>query len=125
MAFDDENWLGLADAIEARATPMPGGCLVWPGQKDRDGYARVDIRNRKMPAHRLVLRWLFHGPVPSFMPVHHTCGNKLCVNRLHLKVVHPVENTAEMLERTAYEEQIRELKQALWVLDPSHPLLKG
>jgi len=47
------------------------------------------------------------------MPVHHVCGNSLCVEPSHLQVVTPAANTAEMLERTHYKARIASLEQAL------------
>lgn len=61
--------------------------------------------------------------IPSHKPVHHKCAEPLCFNPIHLQVVQPHENTAEMLERRYYLQRIADLETALRLVAPSHPLV--
>ncbi|WP_149030425.1 hypothetical protein [Kitasatospora sp. MBT66] len=49
----------------------------------------------------------------DWIPIHHKCAVRACVNPLHLQAVTPVENTAEMLERKALKARIAELEAEL------------
>lgn len=87
------------------------GCLVWVGCC-RNGYGALSVNNAPRYAHRLAYEiWI--GPIPTMGVVHHACGNKLCIEPTHLQAVGQHENTAEMLERTAYLRRIAELEEQL------------
>jgi HNH endonuclease len=68
-------------------------CRIWVGARTRDGYGLADVgdlytdgKRHRTLAHRAV--WLrVRGPLASRdVTLHHTCGNKLCVNLDHLEV---------------------------------------
>lgn len=62
-------------------------CIPWTGAVDRNGYGVRAIRKHKRVfAHRLVYEQSF-GPIPEGKHIHHICGNKLCVNPVHLLAI--------------------------------------
>ena len=92
-------------------------CWLWTGsaQKKKSGksYGKFSSDGKETLAHRYSYG-LHNGGVPdSHTPIHHTCGNTLCVNPKHLQATTSQENTAEMLERRWYKARIAELEAQL------------
>lgn len=73
-------------------------CVTFPKRSRWNGYGLVYRNKRRLYAHRVAWEDA-NGPIPAGMHIHHTCGNKLCVNVDHLMVVHPTEHGALELER--------------------------
>jgi hypothetical protein len=75
-------------------------CWPWTAGTDRYGYGKfavnIDGRRRYLPAHRVVYL-LKHGSLP-FVPVLHSCSNRLCCNPGHLSLGTTGENMADMIE---------------------------
>jgi hypothetical protein len=72
-------------------------CLLWRFGKINSGYGITGSgpgvrRNRLV---HVVACERAHGPRPDGMQVGHTCGVKLCVNKLHVRWVTPTENAAD------------------------------
>jgi hypothetical protein len=77
-----------------------GGCYLWCGSHDRDGYARHSPP-AGMTGSRLVHRFVYQhaiGPEPDDpmwhftgagddLTIHHECGNRACINLLHLQIL--------------------------------------
>lgn len=59
--------------------PAQNGCWIWRGTVRPNGYGSDGGR----PAHTRAWGRLF-GQVPRNHELHHTCGNRLCVNPSHL-----------------------------------------
>ncbi len=61
----------------------PGACWEWQAGKSHGGYGLFWEAGKSRPAHRIVYA-MMHGGIEKRKPVHHSCGNKLCVNPMHL-----------------------------------------
>lgn len=94
-------------------------CWVWYGhitkRKDRKGlgYGRFQSNGKSMLAHRFSYAIHTKETLQPYEPVHHKCGNTLCVNPKHLQKTTSHANTAEMLERNWYIKRIAELEAKL------------
>lgn len=68
------------------------GCWEWLGWRLAQGYGRCDVNGRTVQAHRVF--YAEHvGPIPEGYDIHHRCGNKGCVNPVHLEPLTRAENT--------------------------------
>lgn len=72
-------------------------CLLWPFALFSTGYGLITINGQSHGVHRVVCEAV-HGAPPS--PTHeaaHSCGNKPCCNKQHLRWATPAENKADEL----------------------------
>jgi len=63
-----------------------GGCWIWCGSRQTNGYGRFSIAHKWVPAHR----WSYEqvrGPIPRGLDLDHLCREPLCVNPDHLEAV--------------------------------------
>lgn len=94
-------------------------CWLWGGhksqRKDRKGpgYGRMQVNKKSVLVHRYSYAMANKDDLLPYEPVHHTCGNTLCVNPKHLQKTTSHANTAEMLERNWYIKRIAELEAQL------------
>jgi transposase-like protein len=87
--------LSASDRARFAAQVQPsGGCWLWTGHPDRDGYGTFKIDGKTLRAHRVSYQ-IVHGAAPT-QPVLHRCGNRLCVKPQHLKQGTLVENVKDM-----------------------------
>lgn len=121
-SLEDQDYSMLAAIIKARSLVDEGGCWIWQGKFNKDGYAVVRIGKPYRLVHRLSLQAKHQAPLGS-QSAHHKCANTRCVNPAHLQPVTNRENVAEMLARQSYLSRIRELEKALQDVSPDHPLL--
>jgi hypothetical protein len=69
-----------------------GGCIVWTGAVNSNGYGvfragTVTAGDRRLVlAHRFAYE-AFVAPVPKGFELDHECCNRVCVNPQHLEVV--------------------------------------
>jgi len=128
VAVEATDWESVAEILLERTKPS-GRCRLWSGRAraSKSGGSAYGYVNagKRWPVHRLMALATRGGVSLGHMPVHHVCGNSLCVEPSHLQVVTPAENTAEMLERTHYKARIASLEQALAAVSPRHPLLSN
>lgn len=85
-------------------------CLIWPGYRDKNGYARVNDHKEDRLAYRIVCRKT-HGEPPT--PKHetaHNCGrgNLGCVAKKHLRWATRSENQQD---RVAHGTHLRGTRQ--------------
>lgn len=104
------------------APPDGNGCRMWMGKPNKSGYGTIWLNDVCKMAHRVAYE--LAGNTLDHRPIHHKCGNKLCVEPSHLVAVDPHENTAEMFERKYYESRIAELEKALAAIDPTNVLIQ-
>ena len=64
-------------------------CLIWYGEKDKDGYGRIKDGGRYVPAH-----WVLAGAPPEGYDKDHLCHQRDCVRPSHLEDVTRSVNTA-------------------------------
>ncbi|MFE4420422.1 HNH endonuclease signature motif containing protein [Streptomyces sp. NPDC056817] len=77
----------------SKTEPGPGGCLLFTGTLDKDGYGRVGEQGYGMRmAHRVVYEAQV-GPIPADMELDHLCRVRRCVNVAHLELVTRRENS--------------------------------
>lgn len=97
----------------------PDACWLWTActrLSNTTYYGRIKFEGRVYSAHRVgyeLANSMEPATLCSTIPVHHTCGNSLCQQPKHLQATTKAENTAEMLERTAYLKRIAKLEALL------------
>lgn len=107
-------------AFLAKVIKEPGGCWLWHGSVQRDGYARFWIgpgKTKTMLAHRVWWEHLF-GPIGETadgerLTLHHDCYTKHCVNPAHLQAL---THAAHMAWHKAHDKPMEIVH-----LPPDHP----
>jgi hypothetical protein len=107
----------LSDLL--RHTEQDGGCMVWKGGLDVDGYGRVrwGAKGGNGKVHRYVCELAIGKSVEGHV-VRHTCHNRACINPDHLILGTPEGNIRDMDEagrryRTLTKEHILQVKALL------------
>ena len=72
--------------------PNSGGCWLWTGTINGNGYGKLFFNGRQVLAHRLSYE-TFIGPIPKGLFLDHLCRARGCVNPAHLEAVTLGENT--------------------------------
>jgi hypothetical protein len=109
-----EEWLDRAREqrarFESKIRPIAGGCRLWQGAPDKDGYGHFSITGRgptaddprpvqkKVRAHRLAWE-MENGPVPAGLVLRHSCDTPACCNTAHLKPGTQQENLDDCVRR--------------------------
>lgn len=81
----DRFWQKVARSEE-------GGCWLWMGARDANGYGQIYVSGSAVGAHRISVE-LSGEVIPPGYVVDHLCRNPSCVNPAHLDVVTMAENT--------------------------------
>ena len=84
-------------------------CLLWKGGTNDKGYPQTKVGSKSYKVYRLVYQAYNPKDKIDNMPIHHKCGNRLCVNFQHLQKVTDYQNVAEMHQRLWYEKEIERL----------------
>lgn len=88
-----------------------GSCWLWTGKASRE-YPHIVFKKQQYRLYRFIAQWINNAGQELLMGavVHHTCSNRRCINPEHLQIIDHASNTAEMLERRAYQKRIAELE---------------
>jgi hypothetical protein len=79
-----------------------GACWIWTGSLSVRGYGQVRQPGTRILARAHVVAYaLAKGPVPKGAVLHHTCGEKRCVNPDHLEPITQRQHTREHPENVA------------------------
>jgi hypothetical protein len=70
----------------SKVNKTPGGCWLWTGNKNPNGYGRICINYTGTLAHRTSYE-IFKGEVPEGLVLDHLCRVRNCVNPEHLEIV--------------------------------------
>jgi len=108
--------------IHANSTDVDG-CWLWDGSLAGNGYANFKLPSGYVTVHRVAWRAAHEGLDLGVSQAHHVCAVRRCVNPAHIVPATSVENMVEMKARSAYLARIRELEDALYVVDPANPAL--
>jgi hypothetical protein len=83
------------------------GCWVWTTALMANGYAQFRwSKSKNGYGHRFAYEH-FVGPIPEERVLHHTCGNKACVNPDHLQVVTQREHVLELTKGEAAKNALK------------------
>jgi hypothetical protein len=85
-----------------RIAKQSGGCWLWTGSVNADGYAQVRRDGRTWPVHRLVWEEA-NGPIPDGKYVCHVCDTPPCCNPDHLFLGSQQANVTDMIEKGRFK----------------------
>lgn len=89
------------DDVRAKVIVTPSGCWEWQGNRDLDGYGRVNYRLAgrmgSLKAHRIMLALTLGRPL--VLDALHTCDNPPCCAPDHLYEGDKAQNTRDRQER--------------------------
>ena len=81
------------------------GCLIYTGAVNEKGYARISFKNKTYKASHVVYK-MRYGAIPDGCEIDHTCYNRRCIERTHLRPLTHKEN----IIRTERYEILRDLR---------------
>lgn len=74
------------------------GCWVWTGYRDKDGYGRIGVNDKRIGAHQFSYS-LHCGQIPTGMCVCHRCDNPACVRPDHLFLGTVLDNNKDRTQK--------------------------
>lgn len=90
---------------------MAGGCWLWTGAANGNGYGAFRLDGRNVPVHRMAWE-LLRGPIAPGQVIDHLCRVKLCVNPLHLEPVPAAVNVRRGIRTKLTPEQVAQILRA-------------
>lgn len=92
-----KSLLGLTAAeLKKRTCSNKGGCWLWCGNRNTNGYPRITRAGVNYFVHRVMYR-LGKGPIPRGKSLWHDCRHPHCINPAHLRPLTRREIVAAML----------------------------
>lgn len=91
--------------VMSRVQKEQGGCWLWIGLKNKDGYGRFAERRNRMV---LVHRWLYEqttGEPIAGLVLMHKCDTPACVNPDHLTPGSHADNAKDMFAKGRWANQ--------------------
>ena len=70
--------------LRAHANHTGDECLLWPWYVNPKGYGIVGFEGKPLRAHRFMCELANGAPPVKTMEAAHSCGNRACVNPMHL-----------------------------------------
>lgn len=74
----------LREIILSKKTITPSGCWEWNGNRHRQGYGKIQWKNKTYPVHRLWAHLVKGFDLNPRIMICHTCDNPPCFNPEHL-----------------------------------------
>ena len=87
-------------------------CILGKGETTRLGYVRIEIKGKKILAHRIAYE-AFYGEIPKNLEIDHLCHNKACVNVNHLEAVTHQVNSQRRRTTKLSIEKVAEIKKLI------------
>ena len=75
------------------------GCLIYTGAVNEKGYPMISSQGKKRRANRLVYE-MWYGAIPEGCDVDHTCYNRRCLEKTHLR---PLTHKENIIRTERYE----------------------
>lgn len=90
---------GVYGKFDEKVEPDPfGGCWLWSGAQNPEGYGHLQFQGKDWRAHRL--SFVRHkGEIPDGSVVRHKCDVPSCVNPGHLEIGTHADNAADKAKR--------------------------
>ncbi len=96
--------------IEDRGFTSP--CWIWQGGTQGQGYGRMSVNRRNVPAHRHYYEEK-NGPIPPGLTIDHLCRVPSCVNPDHLEPVTLAENLRRGSRTILNVEAVQHIKRVI------------
>lgn len=87
----------------------PGGCWLWQGSKDGNGYGTIKVDGSFRVAHEVSWEAKAGRKKKSGMVLDHTCEKRLCVRPGHLQEVTQSENIKRIHTRKLHKASVAEV----------------
>ena len=91
--------LSLKERLDRLSKADAGGCRIWQGRPNGEGYGHHFWKGKIHRAHRLSWEVANGRPVPPGMVICHKCDVPLCINPDHLFLGTDADNMADKMKK--------------------------